>query len=164
MPRAKQGGARRDGGSDDRQAAVAFGPDGETVRIERPETVKVLYEPLRFQMLAHLDVPRSVKEVAERIGEPVGRLYHHIRVLEDHGLIVVADERKVHSNAERLYRRAAERFELSGSLASLPRPGTLDRTLAAALERIESGLKAGSSGRIERPFQQHVDERAARLP
>jgi DNA-binding transcriptional ArsR family regulator len=96
-----------------------FGAEGleGTLKIDSAEALKALAHPLRSSLLKHLSAPRSIKELAGDLDVPVARLYHHVKLLQEHGLIVVADERRVGSNVERLYRVAAARIEVAGTLA-----------------------------------------------
>lgn len=90
-----------------------------TVRVDDPATLRVLGHPLRSAIVRELGRPRSVKEVADRLREPVARLYHHVRLLEQHGLIRVASERKAGSNTERLYQVAGRRIHIGAALRDL---------------------------------------------
>jgi DNA-binding transcriptional ArsR family regulator len=91
-------------------------------------TLKVFYEPIRKRIIDRLRQPMSVTELGEALGESPNRLYYHVRLLEKHGLITVATERRVGNNIERLYGRAASRYEISPELgaegAVLARPST----------------------------------------
>lgn len=89
------------------------GPTG-TKQINSSEAYQTLAHPLRSAVFAHLRLPRSAKELAAELDVPVARLYHHIKLLQKNGLIAVVDERRAGSNAERVYRVAAARIEISG--------------------------------------------------
>lgn len=78
--------------------------------------LKVFYDPVRQRIIRELAQARSVKELAASLGEPVNRLYYHVRLLEQHGFIEVAEQRKAGSNTERLYRLAASRYEVPEAL------------------------------------------------
>jgi hypothetical protein len=66
-----------------------------------------------FRLLRSLNVPASVSELAGFLGESTTRLYDQVRLLERLGLIEVVECRQVSSNMERLYRRAADRYEIA---------------------------------------------------
>lgn len=144
---------------------IAFSPRGAGARvtIEDPAAVKVLYDPLRFAIVAQLDRPLAVKEIAERLGEPISKLYYHLKALERHGLIHIADERAAGSNVEKLYGRSAEEFSLSGPLASPPPPAHLEGSLRSAMERISEGLGWSRNHQVESGFSQFLDYREVRL-
>jgi DNA-binding transcriptional ArsR family regulator len=87
-----------------------------TIVISDHATLKVFYDPVRQRILRALYTPLSVSELGEDLGESPNRLYYHVRLLEQHGLIRVAEERRAGSNVERLYGRAATRYELADDL------------------------------------------------
>jgi DNA-binding transcriptional ArsR family regulator len=87
-----------------------------TIVISDPATLKVFYDPVRQRILRALYTPLSVTELGDALEESPNRLYYHVRLLEQHGLIVVADERRAGSNIERLYGRAATRYEITHEL------------------------------------------------
>jgi DNA-binding transcriptional ArsR family regulator len=87
-----------------------------TIVISDHATLKVFYDPVRQRILRALYTPLSVTELGEDLGESPNRLYYHVRLLEQHGLIRVAEERRAGSNLERLYGRAATRYELADDL------------------------------------------------
>jgi DNA-binding transcriptional ArsR family regulator len=90
-------------------------PEG-TIVITDHATLKVFYDPMRQRILRTLYTPMSVAELGDELDESPNRLYYHVRLLEQHGLIVVAEERRAGSNLERLYGRAATRYELAPDL------------------------------------------------
>jgi DNA-binding transcriptional ArsR family regulator len=92
-------------------------PSG-TIVISDHATLKVFYDPIRQRILGALHTPRSVGELGETLDESPNRLYYHVRLLEQHGLIVVAEERRAGSNVERLYGRAATRYEVATDLVA----------------------------------------------
>ena len=67
--------------------------------------LKALAEPLRLRMgLLLIDGARTVKELAAILDVPPTRLYYHVKILEEHGLIEVAERRMVSGIEERRYR------------------------------------------------------------
>jgi DNA-binding transcriptional ArsR family regulator len=87
-----------------------------TLVISDHATLKVFYDPIRQRILRALYVPMSVTELGDELDESPNRLYYHVRLLEQHGLVVVAEERRAGSNIERLYGRAATRYEIAPAL------------------------------------------------
>jgi DNA-binding transcriptional ArsR family regulator len=90
------------------------------MRISDVETLRVLADPLRVRIIEafgqHGDEPVAVKEIARTLGEPLTKLYYHVNLLEQHGLVVVASSRLVSGIVEKRYRPAAQRFELDKSI------------------------------------------------
>jgi DNA-binding transcriptional ArsR family regulator len=96
-------------------------PDAELL-VSDSETLKALSDPLRLRileaMVARLDAPWSAKELAARLGVPQTRLYHHIELLLERGLIRAAGQRVVSGIIETRYRVAALSFRLDRRLLS----------------------------------------------
>ena len=63
------------------------------------ETIKIISDPLRVQILEHIGLTSevgkliTVKEIAEALDIPPTKLYYHINLLEKHDLIRVAETR-----------------------------------------------------------------------
>jgi DNA-binding transcriptional ArsR family regulator len=87
-----------------------------TVVLDDVAALKAFYDPVRQRVLRELVRPRSVKELAEALQVPANRLYYHVRLLQQHGFVEVAAERRAGSNAEKLYQLAATRFEVPQEL------------------------------------------------
>jgi DNA-binding transcriptional ArsR family regulator len=90
--------------------------------IDDLETMKVISDPLRLNILEMVreinrqGSPVSVKRLAEELGIPQGKLYYHVRLLEQHQLLQVADTRVVSGILEKLYRTSALRYVVSNEL------------------------------------------------
>lgn len=93
-------------------------PD-EILVIAALETLKVIADPLRLQLLAQLrDQPQSVKQLAVALDVPLKKLYYHVNLLEQHKLIRVADTRIVSGIIEKHYRVSAYRLTVARELLS----------------------------------------------
>ncbi len=90
----------------------------DTFWIEDLDSLRALADPTRLQIIELLVKPLSVKEIAEEMAVPRTRLYHHIKTLEQNGLIRVVGERKARALNERVYVAAAKEFR--------PGPGILE--------------------------------------
>ncbi|HZD73357.1 MAG TPA: helix-turn-helix domain-containing protein [Actinomycetota bacterium] len=102
-------------------------------------TLKALAHPLRLQVLFELGVgPTTVKAVASTLGVAATRLYYHFKILEQAGLIRVADRRLVSGIEERRYQAVAHSYgpapELAPSLVEGGVVGALLRVVRAELE------------------------------
>ena len=64
--------------------------------------------------------PCSVKQIAEVLAMPPAKLYYHVRMLEKHDLLQVADTRLVSGILEKRYRVQALQYALSSDLLSDP--------------------------------------------
>lgn len=79
------------------------------------DALKALADPTRSTILTLLsEQTASITQLAEAMGRPKGSIGHHVKVLEDAGLIHVVDTRKVRAMTERFYGRTARWFMLSG--------------------------------------------------
>lgn len=81
------------------------------------ETLKVISEPLRAQLVEVLVAePLTVKQVADKLGLAVSKLYYHVNLLEKHGLIQVVDTRIVSGIIEKQYRAVASKLDVDKNL------------------------------------------------
>ena len=127
-----------------------FEPAEEMV-IGNLETLKAIADPLRIRVLeAFAKTPRTVKQAAADLKLPATKLYYHVNVLEEHGLLRVVGTRVVSGIIEKTYRTAAKRIHSDARLFTLTTgergevPDTLLRvvldTTRADLEReIQAG-------------------------
>jgi DNA-binding transcriptional ArsR family regulator len=129
------------------QAAQQPRPDEEFV-IADLETLKVISEPLRLQILELLaDKPRTVKQLAGELNMVATRLYYHVNLLELHGLIRVTGTRVVSGIIEKQYQVTACRFRVERSLLSLaPSAGdqALDTLMSGMFEQLRGEITASA--------------------
>ncbi len=89
-----------------------------------PQDLKLLAEPTReFIFNALVPEPRTATELGELLGCPTTRLYHHLNLLEKHGLIMVVAQRMVSGIVERRYRAVAQRLRLDRNAFGAELPG-----------------------------------------
>jgi DNA-binding transcriptional ArsR family regulator len=96
--------------------AVARNPE-RTVTITSLGQIEALSNPLRNRILRHARRPVAVAELAERFGVPKTRLYYHVNLLAEQGMLEQVDERKSGARIEKIYMRTGERFQLGSGLA-----------------------------------------------
>jgi DNA-binding transcriptional ArsR family regulator len=101
--------------------------------IEDPVAATVALNPLRVRMLAELREPASAAALAERIGLARQKVNYHLRELEAHGLLEVAEERKHGGLTERRLVATAASYVISpGALGvSAPDPAQVSDRLSA---------------------------------
>lgn len=108
-------------------------PDDQ-ILVEDLETFRVIDNPLRQRIMHLARRPRSVKELAERLGVPVTRLYYHVNMLESAGLMEVEEVRKSGAQLERVYRSVRGTVVPSPDFVDrIGDPATAARVLAGAL-------------------------------
>ena len=82
--------------------------------IEDPRAASVALDPIRSQLLAELAAePASAAMVAARVGLSRQKTNYHLRTLEEHGLLELAEVRMRGGIAERVLRTTAATFVVS---------------------------------------------------
>jgi DNA-binding transcriptional ArsR family regulator len=125
-------------------------PDDE-FRITNLETLKVLTDPLRLRIVEELiDGPRTVKQLARTMEMKPTKLYYHINLMEEHGLIRVVSTRVVSGIIEKLYHVRAFNYPMDRSLMGMSEAAEdegLPAMLASVLEHtgqeIKRSIKSG---------------------
>src|SRR6516164_5543015 len=81
--------------------------------IDDPAAATVALEPTRSRLLAELVAPASAATLATRVGLPRQKVNYHLRALEAHGLVRLAQERKWGGLTERLLVATAASYVVS---------------------------------------------------
>ncbi|MFD5076837.1 ArsR/SmtB family transcription factor [Streptomyces sp. NPDC058371] len=82
--------------------------------IEDAAAAAVSLDPVRARLLAELAAgPASAAMLAGRIGLPRQKVNYHLKALERHGLVELADERRKGNVTERLMRATAASYVIS---------------------------------------------------
>src|SRR5262245_52885147 len=82
------------------------------------DQMKVLADPLRIRILEHFFEERTTKQVAEILGLPPTRLYHHVAALERVGLIRLARTQQRRGALEKYYLPVAKTFSAETRVSS----------------------------------------------
>ncbi len=93
-----------------KQGAKSSAPDKDLHQLTDLEQMKVLADPRRIRILELLGRERTTKQVAELLGEPPTRLYHHVAALARVGLIRLARTRQARGAVEKYYVAVARAF------------------------------------------------------
>ncbi|MGI9097500.1 MAG: ArsR/SmtB family transcription factor [Solirubrobacteraceae bacterium] len=101
--------------------------------IEDPAAAAVALDPLRARILAELREPASAAALAQRVGLARQKVNYHLRALEAHGLVAVAEERKHGGLTERLLVATAASYVVSPAAlgSSAPDPTRVSDRLSA---------------------------------
>src|SRR5262245_29527269 len=116
--------------------------------------LKALTDPLRLRVLeVFVRQPVTTKQAAALLGETATKLYHHVQILEDAGLIRLVETRANRGTVEKYYGAVAEDFVVDRNLLELqsgPRRATkgyealcmraLQATLSEARKSVAAGL------------------------
>ena len=117
-----------------------------------PEVLRLIADPLRLRILELLrQAPHTVTELAGLLGVARTRLYYHIRLLESHDLVAVAETHLVAGITEKRYRVTAYRLTVDRSLIGGTGEGgdPLDVLLSVILEEVAGEIRrAVASGLI----------------
>jgi DNA-binding transcriptional ArsR family regulator len=81
--------------------------------IEDPTAAAVALEPVRSRLLSELARPASAATLATRVGLARQKINYHLRALEAHGLVRLAQERKWGGLTERLLVATASSYVVS---------------------------------------------------
>src|SRR6478736_2011528 len=95
--------------------------------------MRALAHPLRLRILeVFIERPRTTKQVAELLGEPPTRLYHHVAALERAGLVVLMETRQNRGAIEKWYGSVAPQLPGTGSRRRNDAAGRRARRAVAA--------------------------------
>jgi DNA-binding transcriptional ArsR family regulator len=130
--------------------------------IHDPAAATIALDPVRTRILSELSKPASAAMLAARLGIPRQKLNYHLRALESHGLVRIAEERKWGGLTERLLVATASSYMVSpaamGAVATDP-----DRSA----DRLSASYLIALAGRIVREVStllRRSEELDKRLP
>lgn len=89
----------------------------DQLEIDDIEVFEVLNNPLRFRIVRRFAEPKSIREVAAELDVPPTRLYYHVNLLEEAGIIAVVETRKVGAMLQKVYQTRAKSFRPSPKLS-----------------------------------------------
>ena len=130
--------------------------------IEDPAGAAVALDPLRARLLAALVEPASAGALATRVGLARQKVNYHLRLLELHGLLELAEERKRGGITERVLRASA-----AGYVVSPAALGAMAADPAKASDRVSARYLIALAGRIVREVGRLVhraEDAGKRLP
>jgi DNA-binding transcriptional ArsR family regulator len=126
----------------------------KTFLIKDLETLRVFADPLRSQIFELLvQDALTVKQVADRLGLAVSKLYYHVNLLEKHGLILVAEARQHANLIEKVYRAAASELDIDPSLISFSTPSGQEHLYALITTTIDTTREDALRSFQARAFQ-----------
>lgn len=95
---------------------VRQGTTRDVFIIDDLETLRLLAHPTRAAIVELLVEPRTVTQLASTLDVPRTRLYHHIELLVEKGLIRAVEERRVGALTERVYAATASEYRTGARL------------------------------------------------
>src|SRR3982751_6857509 len=81
--------------------------------IDDPSAATIALEPIRSRLLSELAAPASAATLATRVGVARQKVNYHLRALEAHGLVQLAEERRWGGLTERLLVATATSYVVS---------------------------------------------------
>ena len=116
------------------------------------DQLRALAHPLRLRMLeVFAEGPRTTKQVAQRLGEPPTKLYHHANALERAGLLRLSKTRQNRGAIEKWYEATSETISGRQPSRSRPMQQASRRLATVALEQtrreVELALRRSPGGR-----------------
>ena len=89
----------------------------DVFKINSLEQVRLLSDPFKLSILQEFaEGERTTGDVADRLGQPITKLYRHVDALHDAGLLTITREQKKRGTVERHFQAVGERFEADHSL------------------------------------------------
>jgi predicted ArsR family transcriptional regulator len=82
------------------------------------DMLKLITHPLRLQLLGQFKRARTVKETAAELDVAPTKLYYHVNLLEEKGLLRVVDTQIVSGIIEKRYQVAARRYRVDDNMLS----------------------------------------------
>lgn len=113
--------------------------------IEDAEAAAVALDPVRARLLGELAVPASAAGLAARVGIPRQKVNYHLKALETHGLVRLAEERRHGGITERVLEASAASYVVS--------PAAVTASAAdpdAGADRMSAGYLVALAGRVVR--------------
>ncbi|MEC4593147.1 MULTISPECIES: winged helix-turn-helix domain-containing protein [Nitrospirillum] len=103
-----------------------------------------LTSPIRLAIIQRLEIDKqaTAREIAQRMGRPVTSLYHHLKQMEEIGLLRVVGERRGARRPEAVYAMVADHLSSSSAVGTEEGRRTYAR---AALRVAEAGARAVSA-------------------
>ncbi|WP_349263568.1 helix-turn-helix domain-containing protein [Actinocrinis sp.] len=90
--------------------------------IEEPAAAESSLDPMRSRVLAALAESGSAAMLAARLGLPRQKVNYHLKELERHGLVELAEQRRKGNVTERIYRATAASYVISPSALAAVSP------------------------------------------
>ena len=112
------------------------------IMLDNLEALKVLSDPVRHEIMNHVGEENkrgdycTVKQLAKIMGVATTKLYYHIKMLEEHGLLLIGDTRVVSGIIEKQYQVVAHNISFSQNLL-MSHDGPKDKALEEMFKSVE---------------------------
>ena len=119
--------------------------------IDDPAAAAAALDPVKSRLLGELSEPASAAALATRLGIARQKLNYHLRSLEDHGLVRVAEKRQWGGLTERLLVATASSYVVSPSAL-----GPVATDPGRRADRLSAGYLISLAARVVREVSQLV--------
>lgn len=135
--------------------------------IDDVEQLKAISDPLRLRMVEALADPAAdgwtAKELAAHLGTKQTKLYHHLALLEQHGIIRVVETRLVSGIQEKRYQAVAHSFRVDRSLLAGGNDAAIGTVVDAIFEKARDEILAGHHAGLLNLGEEEFEKRRAAL-
>jgi DNA-binding transcriptional ArsR family regulator len=145
----------------------------DVLTIDNLDTLRLLTDPLRMRVMSALadrsDAPVTVKQLATQLDVRPTRLYYHVNLLEEHGLIKVASSRVVSGILEKSYVATARSITIDRELLKVSPAGreataaSLTALMQATAAEIAVSLESAAGAEADERRQMHIGKSGAYL-
>jgi DNA-binding transcriptional ArsR family regulator len=145
----------------------------DVLKISNLETLRLLTDPLRMRVISAFadrpETPLTVKQLATQLEVRPTRLYYHVNLLEEHGLIKVASSRVVSGIIEKSYIAAAKSITIDQELLKVSPAGreataaTLAALMQATANEIVAAVEYAAPQEQDDRRQMHIGKSGAHL-
>jgi DNA-binding transcriptional ArsR family regulator len=116
------------------------------------DQLRALAHPLRLRMMElFAEGPRTTKQVAQQLGEPPTKLYHHVNALKRAGLLKLSKTRQNRGAIEKWYEASSSLISGRQLSRSQPMQQAISGLATVALEQarreVELALRTAPGGR-----------------
>jgi DNA-binding transcriptional ArsR family regulator len=127
----------------------------ETFEIEDVRVLEVLNNPVRLRIMHQLMEPTTARDLAQSLDVPVTRLYYHLNLLQEVGVIEVVETRKSGAMLQRVYRTVASDFAPVRGLLEMSEDK--DRVVRAAIGMVLDGARLDATAALLGPLGANVE-------
>lgn len=122
--------------------------------VDELETLKVIAHSTRLDILQALKLPKTVKEIAKLLKLPATKLYYHVNLMENHGLLQVVETNIVSGIIEKKYQVVANNYRIDHQLLATQPPAAkdLDQMLSAIFDVTRAEIQRTVQQTEQNPF------------
>ena len=124
-------------------------PQKPSFSIDTIEALRLLTDVRRLSILELLvSQPLTVKEISTRLKIQVNKLYYHLKLLEEHGMIQVVETHVVSGIIEKTYLAVAQRYQVSEDLLRVRSPELdeqIEGVVLTVLDRVRSAFSESAA-------------------